>query len=431
MKLLRSAIMLAGVAILVACSTDTHVEEVDMLIAEADSALANGQPEAAYSRYRNALTTEPHRAIIHWHVARTAARIGRDSIALAHLEILARGRAPYDPAGDTLFASLVGTADFMSLNARFTENRTPVGASGSIDSLLGQPIESIVHYPRPRLSGGEIVTVPTMVAGCANHGRFYRRVGDSEAWRLDSRIHDNHYGMFGGLTTSDSSAYYFCMTLMDFESIRPGEYGRSRLYRQRLTTETSTGVLPPPEMIAPIDTTARLYFNDLIELPDGRLLITAFEDHSLWQFDPTSDSLTPFDLQGRIVHPNGITLGPDGRTVYVSAYFDGLYQFTLDERISRPMEIEPWLLATGIDGLHYHDGGLIAIQNIDRLNRVVKYHFTSDQSTIDSLTVLAANLDYIGVPTTGTIVGDTLIYVANRAWRGESTPAIIARVALN
>ena len=113
------------------------------------------------------------------------------------------------------------------------------------------------------------------------------------------------------------------------------------------------------------------------------------------------------------ISPQGLALSYDGRALVVSDYMSGLYLINLkDGKISRVQEDPPDSLA-GIDGLVAHGRDLIAIQNGIQPNRVVMLKMSDDGLTVRALKVLDINHPLFGEPTLGTLVNNSLFFVAN------------------
>jgi hypothetical protein len=66
-----------------------------------------------------------------------------------------------------------------------------------------------------------------------------------------------------------------------------------------------------------------------------------------------------------------------------------------------------------IDGLYWYRDGLIAVQHIPTLERVVQYSLSADGTRIVAGAVRERGLPVVHEPTTGTIVGTRFYYIAN------------------
>lgn len=105
--------------------------------------------------------------------------------------------------------------------------------------------------------------------------------------------------------------------------------------------------------------------------------------------------------------PNGIT--SDGKSLYV-ADFRGLHRFDLVTK--ERSKIETDVLVNGIDGLDFHDGTLIGIQNSIGNPRVIRVHLGTNR-----VEVLESRNRFFELPTTGALAGDEYFFIANPGLR--------------
>lgn len=109
--------------------------------------------------------------------------------------------------------------------------------------------------------------------------------------------------------------------------------------------------------------------------------------------------------------------------MYVADYSKGIFRVNMVTK--QIVQLTPGDAVTllGIDGLYYHRGTLIAIQNGISPQRVVGFRFSGDR--IDQFTTLEANHADFMEPTLGTIVGDEFYYVANSQWPLVNEKAVL------
>jgi len=67
----------------------------------------------------------------------------------------------------------------------------------------------------------------------------------------------------------------------------------------------------------------------------------------------------------------------------------------------------------GIDGLAFHKGSLIGVQNGVDPSRVVKLDLSPDSARISAARIIDMNHPRVAEPTLGVVVGDMYYYVAN------------------
>jgi sugar lactone lactonase YvrE len=110
---------------------------------------------------------------------------------------------------------------------------------------------------------------------------------------------------------------------------------------------------------------------------------------------------------------NGIALSPDGNLLYVSTFPDGITVFDLKTSVATPIGRPANLCLATIDGLYFHRGALIAIQNGVMSPRVVRFNLTRDLRVIRRFEVLERRNPLFEGVTTGVVVGSDFFYMAN------------------
>ncbi len=190
---------------------------------------------------------------------------------------------------------------------------------------------------------------------------------------------------------------------------RPEEQGHSALHAFDLATGETRAAIPyarTPSLLNDLDIAAdgSVYATDshagaVVVVRDGHL----------------EDLLPPGSFEG----PNGLALTPDGQSLYV-ADFRGLARVELATRSVRRLRAPaPARTLGGIDGLYFHDGALIGVQNILGRGRVWRLPLAVDGTLAAAQILETGRADY-GNPTTGTFADGSFYYLANpRLRRGE------------
>jgi hypothetical protein len=152
-------------------------------------------------------------------------------------------------------------------------------------------------------------------------------------------------------------------------------------------------------------------FNDLVLAPSGEIYLTDTRAAAVWHLAKGADELKR--LSGKFEFANGIALSPDLRLLYVSTFGDGISVVDLKTGASAPIGKPADLCLSTIDGLYFHDGALIAIQNGFMSPRVVRLTLNRDLRAIESFEVLERRNPLFEGITTGVIDGDDFYYMAN------------------
>jgi hypothetical protein len=124
-----------------------------------------------------------------------------------------------------------------------------------------------------------------------------------------------------------------------------------------------------------------------------------------------SPHLTRWHVLSGATFPNGITLSGDQRTAFV-AHREGISAIDVVKGERHLLAPSNTVDVLGIDGLYWHRGSLIGIQN-GRRNRVQRFDLAPDGRSITTSTILEANHPMFMNPTTGVVVGNEFFYIAN------------------
>jgi len=148
--------------------------------------------------------------------------------------------------------------------------------------------------------------------------------------------------------------------------------------------------------------------NDVALASDGTLYVTDMQAGRVLRVAPGSQTFEPW-IDG-LQFPNGIAVSDDDRHVYV-ADFKGILRVATADKAQGRVEGASWL--GGIDGLTFHDGTLIGIQNATGRARVIRVHLDGD----NRVEILESGNDQFDIPTTGTVAGDSYYFIANSQLR--------------
>jgi sugar lactone lactonase YvrE len=154
---------------------------------------------------------------------------------------------------------------------------------------------------------------------------------------------------------------------------------------------------------------------DLAVGPRGDVWITDSNEPVLYRLRPGADTLE------RVTSPlfrslQGVAPTPDGRAVYLADYSHGLLRLEIATgRVTR-LPDAPGSTALGVDGLAWHDGALVAVQNGVAPARVMRYVLDAAGARVVRAEVLDRNVAVADEPTIGTVADGDFVYVANSQW---------------
>lgn len=152
--------------------------------------------------------------------------------------------------------------------------------------------------------------------------------------------------------------------------------------------------------------------NDVAVAADGTLYATDSASGTLFRMRPGQVSLHRLGEAGALRGANGVAVAPDG-TVYVTLS-TGIARVDPASAAMQRLPQPDTVVTGGIDGLYWHEGELLGIQNSTNPGRVVRIALADGGTRIAGLTVLQSHLhpDF-AEPTTGAIAGSALYVIAN------------------
>ncbi|TNE88374.1 MAG: hypothetical protein EP330_14925 [Deltaproteobacteria bacterium] len=154
--------------------------------------------------------------------------------------------------------------------------------------------------------------------------------------------------------------------------------------------------------------------NDLTVAPDGDVLAADSMGGGLYRLerDATSLERLPTGLRG----PQGVAAHPSGRWAYWADYGYGIAVLDLETREAFRLVAPESVALDGTDGLLWHEGTLLAIQNGVRPMRITRLTLDADGRTVTRADTLERAHPEWGEPTLGVIVEDALVYVSRPQW---------------
>jgi DNA-binding beta-propeller fold protein YncE len=193
------------------------------------------------------------------------------------------------------------------------------------------------------------------------------------------------------------------------EGFVPGDTATAALLRIRLRNGVIDGRWDIP--VAP----GGHVLGDLAIGPNGDVYVTDSQHPTLYVLASGADTLTT------ITNPlfrslQGIAPAPDGRAIYVADYSHGILRVELGTKQVTRVADAPGSVSLGCDGLAWHRGTLIAVQNGVAPARVMRFTLSGDGLRFTNAEVLDRNSLVADEPTIGAIAGDAFVYVANSQW---------------
>ncbi|MDQ3803565.1 MAG: gluconolaconase [Acidobacteriota bacterium] len=338
-----------------------------------------------------------HAEVLEW-LARAYALNGKAGESLATLDSLARmGGAPNLDHPD--FALLKGRRELKRLRAAVRRNAAPKGRSTAAFKLAEKDLipEGIAYDP---------------VADAFYVGSIYRRkiVRVARGGRVTDFTSPRQDGLLNVLGLRVDAGRRLLWACAASGGRDEGGEGSSALFKYDLE---SGRLIKKYESAR--DGRKHL-FNDIALSSSGDLFVTDSLSGSVLKLPRAADALETFIGADTFIYPNGVAVSGDGRYLFV-ADARGVSRVGLADKTVRPLAAAGDVSLAGFDGLYWHAGGLIGVQNGFKPVRVVRVELDRTLGRAVGLRVLESNNPLFNIPTTGVVARGRFHYIANSQLR--------------
>lgn len=334
--------------------------------------------------------------------AALAARLRDTSESLRALRRLAAMGGTLDLAGED-FAGIRDAPAVAAAGRQLAANAEPMAGS-TLAARLDQPD----FYPEG------IAADPAGDAwylGSIRHRKVTRVRRDGSAEDVVIEAQDGLCAVLGvRIDPVRSRLWVTTAALPQMAGYAPADSGRSGVVAFDLATGRLVArfILPP--------TPGGHLLGDLAIAPNGDVYATDSQDPVIWRIRNGGSEVQEFlrhpgfrSLQGPAVHPSG-------RTMYVADWSHGVFVVDLNTRRVRLLAAPAGTTTLGIDGLAWHEGALIGVQNGMTPARVVRLALDPAGARITEVTVLDRQPELAPEPTIGTMANGRFYYIANSQW---------------
>jgi DNA-binding beta-propeller fold protein YncE len=166
-------------------------------------------------------------------------------------------------------------------------------------------------------------------------------------------------------------------------------------------------------------------FNDVALAPNGDIYVTDSERGSVLRLRAGATALEEFIAPGSVRYPNGIAVSSDGKRVFV-AVTTGIVGADTATKNFALLKHSVDTVAAGNDGLYFHDGSLIGVQNGIAPFRITRFILNPTADAITAFEVLESRNENFVLPTTGAITGGSIYVLANTQLRQLTAEGRIA-----
>jgi len=351
---------------------------------------------------REAQALRPAHGGVTYALASAFALTGDTAGALATLRHFAVLGYAADLAADSDFVRLRGSDAYAELTRRLQRNGEPVVASRAAFELPEREllIEGIAHDARDGV----------FYVGSVRQAKLFRvardgavsefAAGEAGRWApLGLRVDRKRGALWVATAALPQTAGY-----------TPSDSGRSAILRYDLRSGRLTARYDAPADGAPH------VIGDLIVTRGGEVYATDSRAPVLYRVPARGDTLERLVESPLLLSAQGLALTPDERSLYVADYARGILRVDLRGRGVSPVDAADSVLALGIDGLYFHRGSLVGIQNGVAPHRVVRFTLSPAGDRLLRAEVLERAHPRHHEPTLGALVDGELYYVANSQW---------------
>jgi hypothetical protein len=372
--------------------------ELLRLSAEGAAAREKGDAEGYLAAARGLLALGPDQPILRSAWARALAFAGRDEEAIGVLKGLADAGFGLSERDRGLLEPLKRHPSFAAVDARLKANLEPRGKVGS----------EIVLDRRDLVPEGVVWDAKRRVyyVGSLVDGGLYEVGPGGRTRALHRETQPNRSTV--GLRLTRSGQLFACSS--------PQQETATDKLSQLLSLDPAAAAPEVRRTVLPAGPD-NAYCNDMVELPDGRLVITDFDARRLSERRPDG-SIAAFAPEADFFFPNGIAASPDGRRIYVADFF-GVTVIDGGGKVLGRLQPPPGESLGGLDGLYEHRGWLIGVQGITAPTRLIRARL-GPGLTVSRIEVLAANHPSLADATTATLTPEGLRVLARTGLRGMS-----------
>jgi sugar lactone lactonase YvrE len=351
---------------------------------------------------REAQALRPAHGGVTYTLASAFALTGDTAGALAMLRHFAVLGYSADLAADSDFVRLRGNEAYAELTRRLERNREPVVASRMAFELPERELltEGIAHDAREDV----------FYVGSVHQSKIFRVTRESTVSQFATELAGGWAPLGLRVDRKRDALWVATAALPQTAGYSPSDSGRSAILRYDLRSARVTA-----RYDAPADGRPHL-IGDLVITRDGDVYASDSRAPALYRVPARGDTLERFVESPLLLSGQGLALTPDERSLYLADYARGILRVDLHRRSVSLVETADSVLALGIDGLYFHEGSLVGIQNGVTPHRVARFTLSPAGDRLLRSDVLERAHPRYAEPTLGVLVDGELYYIANAQW---------------
>ena len=357
---------------------------------------------AAIENFKKAAELIPDHPSILYNLACVSALAGKKAEALAWLSRVAEMGVILPAEKDADLASIKDTPEFSLILKRFEASKAPVirSTTGFTIHEKGLITEGLAYD-----SASETFFVSSV------HKRKILAVSKSGEVTTFASEKDGLFSVLGMAVDARRQQLWVASTAFpQMINFKKEEDGTSAVFKFDLRTKK----LLKKYVLS--NTGKKHAIGDLTIHSSGDVFASDSVSPAVYVIRAGKDEIELFLEDPGLGSPQGLAFSKDEQHLFMADYSSGL--FDIDVKTKKIVHLAPIAGATllGIDGLYYHGGSLIGVQNGVTPQRVVRVLLNKDFTRAERLEVIEANNPVFLEPTLGVIVRDSFYFIANSQW---------------
>lgn len=358
---------------------------------------------AAYLAHtRDAAGLRPNHPRLLYNLARAYALNGNTRAAVSLLEQLAKMGMLTRLEADAELQKLLPPGAFQNLKILFERNRQPLNLSSRGFTLPEKDLitESVAYDSATK----------RFFVGSVHRRKILVVTADGKTSEFSSP-QDNLWSVLGMKADEKRRLLWVCTTAFpQMRGFQKTDEGASAIFKYDLDSRRllKKYVLPSGS--------GNHGLGDLVVARNGEVFATDSAAPAIYRIDPNRDELEAFLVDKSFAALQGLAFAPDEKHLFVADYSLGIFRVEMATKKIKWLTPGNEVVALGVDGLYFHRGKLIAVQNGTNPQRVVRFSLSRDLLRLTRAETLEANHADFSEPTLGVVAGDDFYFVANSQW---------------
>ncbi len=344
----------------------------------------------------------PDHPTILYNLAIAYTLLGKPESALKTLALVAQMGVNYPAAKDPDFDALKDSDAFKAIIKRFADNRAPVVKSEVAFTVAEKALipEGLAYDP----------LTETFYLSSVHQRKIFSINKKGEA----KNFADETQGLWAvlGMKVDARRRHLWAVTaaVAQMVNCKKEDEGLSGI----LKFDLQTGKLIKRYVIA--DRTKKHWLGDLVINSRGEVFATDSVSPAVYAIRAGSDKLELLMEGEPFISPQGLAFSEDEKHLFIAEYSKGIYDFELTTKGCTKLAPPAGATLIGIDGLYFHKGSLIAVQNGLNPHRLIRIGLNRELNAVEKVELIEANNPKFAEPTLGVFRKDQFYFIANSQW---------------